>query len=161
MFVSVSLGKMHGIKVFFWFLNSNHRLEQLFGILRSMINGHLNFDCLDLRDRLADATLVQWIYSQYPEWDRSSRKLNNTVDRKNTRSWGKCWNGRRDWSMQQLKVSRCFPDLELDIDFVLETESGDDMLRPYQVQIGVLSGTQAHYNLVDLNEVEDDNNDDD
>ena len=27
------------------------------------------------------------------------------------------------------------------------------MLRPYQVQIGVLSGTQAHYNLVDLNEV--------
>ena len=106
-----------------------------------MINGHLNFNCLDLRDRLADATLVQWIYSQHPEWDRSSRKLNNTVDRKNTRSWrgdtrlsvvdeAKCWNDGRDWSIQQLKVSRCFTDLELDIDFIPETELGADMLRP-------------------------------
>ena len=73
----------------------------------------------------------------------------------------KCWNDGRDWSIQQLKVSRCFTDLELDIDFILETELGVDMLRPYQVQIGVLSGTQAHYNLVDLSEVEDDTNDDD
>ena len=52
---------MHNIKDFYFFLNSNKRIEQLFGILRSMIGGNMNFDCLDLRDRLADGVLVQWI----------------------------------------------------------------------------------------------------
>ena len=111
MFVSVSLGKMHGVKHFYFFLNSNKRIEQLFGILRSMINGNMNFDCLDFCDRVADVTIVQWIYSQHPEWDKSSRRLNNTVDRKNTRSWRgdtllsivdeeKCWNVGRDWAIE-------------------------------------------------------------
>ena len=35
------------------------------------------------------------------------------------------------------------------------------MLCPYCVHVGVLSGTQATYDLVDLNGVEDDKNDDD
>ena len=84
MFLSVTLGKLRGVDHFYFFHNTNNRLEQLFGILRSMINGNMNFDCLDLQDRIADATLVQWIYTQHPEWDRSARKLTNTVNRKNT-----------------------------------------------------------------------------
>ena len=47
----------------------------------------MNFECLDLRDRLGNAVLIQWIYTEYPEWDESSRRLTNTMDRKNTRSW--------------------------------------------------------------------------
>ena len=35
------------------------------------------------------------------------------------------------------------------------------MLRPYRVHAGVLSGTQAAYDLVNLNGVEDDNDNDD
>ena len=34
------------------------------------------------------------------------------------------------------------------------------MLRPFCAQVGVLSGTQPVYNLFDLNEAEDKNNDD-
>ena len=49
----------------------------------------------------------------------------------------------------------------MDIDFIVESEPGVDMLRPYRVHTGVLSGTQAAYDLVNLNGVEDDNNNDD
>ena len=87
MFVNVSIAKKHGI-IFFWlFLNTNKRLEELFGILRSLRRGNLNLECLDLRDRLGNAVLIQWIYTEYPEWDEPSCRLTDTMDRKNTRSW--------------------------------------------------------------------------
>ena len=86
MFTTVSLGKANGVKRFYFFLNTNKRIENLFGILQSMIRGNMNFDCLDMRDRLGDSVLIQWIYSEHPEWDRSARRLTNTMDRKNTRS---------------------------------------------------------------------------
>ena len=52
-----------------------------------MIRGNMNFDCLDVQDRLGDSVMVQWIYAEHPEWDRAPRKLTNSVDRKNTHSW--------------------------------------------------------------------------
>ena len=87
MFVNVALAKVHGIPNFWFFLNTNKRKEQLFGILRSCGRGNVNFDCLDLRDRLGDAVLIQWIYSEHPEWDKSARRVTNTIDRKNVNSW--------------------------------------------------------------------------
>ena len=59
MFISVTLAKVNGVKHFYWFLNTNKKIEEFFGILRSMRKGNLNFDCLDLRNRAADAGLVQ------------------------------------------------------------------------------------------------------
>ena len=63
MFLAVAVAKANGVEHFYWFLNTNKRLEQLFGICRSMRSGNLNFDILDLRDRLADSAVVQWIYA--------------------------------------------------------------------------------------------------
>ena len=52
-----------------------------------MHSGDMNFNCLDLRNRVADTSLVEWVYSQHPEWNRSARRLNTTLNRKNTRLW--------------------------------------------------------------------------
>ena len=152
-----------GIKDFFFFLNTNKRLEQLFGIGRSTRGGNLNFDCLDLRDRLADAVLIQWIYSKHPEWDKTSRRLNNSIDRKNVHSWRgdtkvahvdlkDCWNKGREWAVAKLSDSWAFSIDELDVNRIVNVESGVDMLRPYRIRkaIGVLAGDRAEYDLVDL-----------
>ena len=48
MFVAVSIDKLRGIEDYIFFLNTSKRLEQLFGITRSMVDGDLNFDCLGL-----------------------------------------------------------------------------------------------------------------
>ena len=95
----------------------------------------MNFYYLDLRDRLADAVLVQGIYSQHPVWDKSSSKLTNTVDRKNTRSWRadvlianvdevKCWTSDCDWALKQLRASEVFTQDTLNINLILENEPG-------------------------------------
>ena len=130
-FVNVSLAKKHGMKHFWFFLNTNKRLEQLFGILCSLRRGMLNFDCLDLRDRIGDAGLIQWIYSEYPQWDQSSRRLTNSMDRKNTRSWKgdtlvadvdkvMCWEKGKQEAVSVL--SGVFSDDELNINLILCNE---------------------------------------
>ena len=166
MFVNVSIAKKHGVKHFWFFLNTNKRLEQLFGILRSFRRGNLNFDCLDLRDRLGDAGLIQWIYSEYPEWDESSRRLTNSMDRKNTRSWKgdtvvadvdevACWAKGREEAL--LILSGVFSAEELDIKLILHNEPGVDMLRPYREQIGVLAGDRATQSeIINLDDARDD-----
>ena len=165
MLVNVALAQEHGITDFYFFLNSNKRIEQLFGISRSTRRGNLNFDCLDLRDRLGDAVLIQWIYSEHPEWDRSVRRLTNTVDRKNTHlrrgdtkvanvDITKCWNEGKTWAVAKLTESRIFQDdpTELDISQIMSNGSGINMLRPYCIErsVGVLAGDQAIYDLGDL-----------
>ena len=55
-----------------------------------------------------------------------------------------------------LRESKAFSDYELDIDLIQQNEPGVDMLRPYQVQIGVRTGDCPIYNLVDLSGEEDD-----
>jgi len=62
-------------------------MEQLFGILRLLRGGYLNFICLDLRDRIASVGLVQLTFSEFPKWDNKSRRLTSTINRKNTKSW--------------------------------------------------------------------------
>ena len=176
MFVTVSVAKKNGVKNFYFFLNTNKALEQLFGILRSMRQGTMNFDCLDLRDRIGDAGLIQWIYSEHPEWDESSRRLTNSMDRKNTRSWkgctlladvdvAKCWKQGRDDALAILKESGVFSDAEMDISTIVRDEPGVDMLRPYREQIGVLAGDEVAgvgvetMVVVDLSVVDDDEGD--
>lgn len=171
MFVSVTLAKVNGVEDFWWFLNTNKRLEQLFGITRSMRGGNLNFDCLDLRDRLADSSIVQWIFSMYPQWDEPSRRLKTTIDRKNTRSWKgdtrvananevECWKIGREQSIAYLKESGIFSDDEVNFDYILSNEPGVDMLRPYRTRVGVRAGDRVEYTFADLdNELDDEEED--
>jgi hypothetical protein len=60
----------------FWLiLLGTDRLEELFGILRTMIVNDANLDMLQLVSRLAGTTEVSNILAKYPQWDRSPRRL--------------------------------------------------------------------------------------
>jgi hypothetical protein len=61
----------------FWvILCGTDRLEELFGILRTMIGNDANLDILQLVCRLAGTTEISNILAKYPQWDRSPRRLN-------------------------------------------------------------------------------------
>ncbi|KJA12558.1 hypothetical protein HYPSUDRAFT_1096618, partial [Hypholoma sublateritium FD-334 SS-4] len=51
------------------------RLEELFGILRTMIGNDANLDIFQLASRLTGTTQVSNILAKYPQWDRSPRRL--------------------------------------------------------------------------------------
>lgn len=62
-------GKFHVI------LLGTDRLEELFGILRTMIGSDANLDMWQLASRLTGTTLVSNILAKYPQWDRAPRRL--------------------------------------------------------------------------------------
>ena len=169
MFISVTLAKVEGVTDFWWFLNTSKRIEEMFGIVRSMRRGDMSFDALGLRDRVADAGLVDYIYEQKPEWKPASRRLQSTIDRKNTISWKgdtklchvnvvECWNEGKMRALAALQDSKVFRDDDLNIELIVEREKGVDMLRPYckDKRVGVLSGDRAEYELEDLEGERDD-----
>jgi len=60
----------------FWIiLLGTDRLEELFGILRTMVGNDANLDVYQLVCRLAGTTEVSNILAKYPHWDRSPRRL--------------------------------------------------------------------------------------
>lgn len=167
MFISVTKAKKSGVEDFYWFLNTSKKIEEFFGIMRSFAGGNLNFDCLELRNRAGDAATCDWIYGQHPEWKEPSRRLTNSIDRKNVRSWRgdtkvanvnevACWNMGRDQALEILRSSRLFSANDLNINRILEMEPGVDMFRPYCRTIGVLAGDRAEYDLIDLDGEADD-----
>jgi len=56
-------------------LLATDRLEELFGILRTMVGNDANLDILQLVCRLAGTTEVSNILAKYPQWDRAPRRL--------------------------------------------------------------------------------------
>ncbi|TFK71092.1 hypothetical protein BDN72DRAFT_856481 [Pluteus cervinus] len=60
----------------FWIvLLGTDRLEELFGILRTMVGNDANSDILQLVSRLGGTTEVANILAQYPHWDRGPQRL--------------------------------------------------------------------------------------
>ncbi|KAJ7114226.1 hypothetical protein C8R44DRAFT_984314 [Mycena epipterygia] len=60
----------------FWLiLLGTDRLEELFGLIRTMIGNDANCDLLQLKDRLRGTTEVSTILAKYPHWDRGPRRL--------------------------------------------------------------------------------------
>ncbi|PPR05743.1 hypothetical protein CVT26_008496 [Gymnopilus dilepis] len=60
----------------FWItLLGTDRLEELFGILRTMVGSDANVDVLQLAERLGGTTEVSNIFAKHPEWDRAPRPL--------------------------------------------------------------------------------------
>ena len=60
----------------FWvILLGTDRLEELFGILRTMVGNDANLDILQLVSRLSGTTEVSNILAKYPHWDRAPRRL--------------------------------------------------------------------------------------
>ncbi|KAF8173643.1 hypothetical protein BJ912DRAFT_931873 [Pholiota molesta] len=70
----------------FWIiLLGTDRLEELFGILRTMIGNDANLDILQLVSRLSSTTEISNILAKYPQWDRSPRRLKlPTLSRQST-----------------------------------------------------------------------------
>ncbi len=60
---------------FYIVLLGTDRLEELFGILRTMIGNDANLDIYQLASRLTGTTQVSNILAKYPHWDRSPRRL--------------------------------------------------------------------------------------
>lgn len=56
-------------------LLATDRLEELFGILRTMVGNDTNLDILQLVCRLAGTTEVSNILAKYPHWDQAPRRL--------------------------------------------------------------------------------------
>ncbi|KAJ7753176.1 hypothetical protein B0H16DRAFT_1317014, partial [Mycena metata] len=70
----------------FWLiLLGTDRLEELFGILRTMIGNDANLDMLQLIGRLVGTTQVANILTKYPQWDRAPRRLNLPALTRNSR----------------------------------------------------------------------------
>ncbi|KAG6834094.1 hypothetical protein H0H93_011987, partial [Arthromyces matolae] len=60
----------------FWImLLGTDRLEELFGVLRTMIGTDANLDVLQIGDRITGTVEVLNILAKHPEWDRSPRRL--------------------------------------------------------------------------------------
>ena len=88
-YISVTQAQVNGVTDFWWFLNTNKRIEQFFDILWSFHRGNMNFGALNLSNRVADTSIAQWVYSQQSEWDDQPRKLKSSVDREKTLAPGK------------------------------------------------------------------------
>jgi len=76
MFFSVAKAKVDDPDGEFWLiLLGTDRLEELFGILRTMVGNDANLDILQLASCLAGTTEVSNILARYPQWDRSPHRL--------------------------------------------------------------------------------------
>ncbi|KAJ7092187.1 hypothetical protein C8R44DRAFT_554520, partial [Mycena epipterygia] len=72
----------------FWIiLLGTDRLEQLFGILRTMIGNDTNLDILQLIERITGTTECANILAKYPHWDRPPRQLPDKADHIRPPSW--------------------------------------------------------------------------
>lgn len=64
---------------FYIILLGTDRLEELFGILRTMVGNDSNLDTLQLSRRLASTTEISNIFARYPQWDKGPRRLKMPV----------------------------------------------------------------------------------
>ena len=72
----VAKAKIDDLDGEFWLiLLGTDQLEELFGILRTMVGNDANLDVLQLVSRLSGTTEVANILAKYPQWDRSPRRL--------------------------------------------------------------------------------------
>ena len=85
-YLSIAPAKHHQIDDWIFFFDTSQRLEELYGILRSMRGGDMNFDFQGLSQRIGTACALSQILSRHPEWNHPAHKINNTMDRKNTHS---------------------------------------------------------------------------
>ncbi|KAF8170124.1 hypothetical protein BJ912DRAFT_832733, partial [Pholiota molesta] len=84
---------------FYIILLGTDRLEELFGVLRTMIGNDANLDILQLVSHLTGTMEISNILTKYPQWDRSpcrlklpalshdSKELPSTVDHIKPASW--------------------------------------------------------------------------
>ena len=133
---------------------SNDLLEQLFGIVRCLTHNR-NVDALEFAERVSIASRIMDIYSRHAEWDRGARRLCETLDRVNVRSW------KGDTSVRGLVLHQLWargateahalltnhPHYDAsDLDFTVWSSDGCTMLRPFGEIVGVNELSEEVYN---------------
>lgn len=71
---------------FYIILLGTDHLEELFGILRTMIGTDANVDMKQIGERLSGVALVSSILAKHPEWDRAPRRLRLPVLTRDSRA---------------------------------------------------------------------------
>ncbi|CAN0440456.1 unnamed protein product, partial [Scytosiphon promiscuus] len=71
--------------LFLWQIGTD-ALENLFAVVRTLTHAS-NVDGKELGDRLGAAVALEEIYAKHPNWAKKSRRLNDSVDHMNVRTW--------------------------------------------------------------------------
>lgn len=74
-------------KHYYLWVASTHLLELLFGVFRTMLGALRNFDALQFEERASHACTLRSIFAKHPEWDQGSKRLKESFDHWNTKSW--------------------------------------------------------------------------
>ena len=151
---SAHLAKSLDVDEYFTFMDSDDRLEQLFGIIRTLSGQNRNFDMLELESNIGIATSIAQYFVVYPEKRRGSRKLSASLDHWNPVSWtgctktsnvdlAQCWRaGARDAAVV-LRRGGLFTEAEVDWAALANEALAPHkrtMLRPEGSEVGVLGG---------------------
>jgi len=71
--------------MFLWQIGTD-ALENLFAVVRTLTHGS-NIDGKELADRLGAAVTLEEIYAKHPNWAQKSRRLNDSTDHMNVKTW--------------------------------------------------------------------------
>lgn len=103
---SVAQMKVENITApFYIFQNSDDRLENLFGILRSLVRGMRGFDGVQFEERATGAMQVAGVFADKPHWEAPSRER-GAGDNVNPKSWT------GDTSVEHVDLKECWEDGE-------------------------------------------------
>ncbi|KAJ6623827.1 hypothetical protein B0H10DRAFT_2213199 [Mycena sp. CBHHK59/15] len=152
-YFSVAKAKKDDPEGRFWLiLLGTDRLEELFGILRTMIGNDRNLDVLQLVERITGTMEIANIFARYPHWDRPPRRLQlpvlakdgsilDCVDHLKPHSWRgdnlvanvtllTCWNrGRRLIEEEWPSLGKYFRALDNAYDITILSPLGEFILK--------------------------------
>eukprot|EP00904_Undaria_pinnatifida_P003353 jgi/Undpi1/13018/HiC_scaffold_8.g02681.m1 len=101
-------------------------LENSFAVVRTLTHAS-NVDGKELGDRLGAAVALEKIYAKHPNWAKKSRRLNDSIDHMNVKTWSEagpaggcdvrgldvvdCWNYGRRAALRVLQAHDYFADV--------------------------------------------------
>ena len=155
---SMALAKTYGYKYYFPFLDSGDRLEEGFGLVRTLSGGASGtgdgMDALQCVERLGGVNQCNTVYARNPTLQMPSRHLQATKDHMNPRSYLLSADGKKDYSRvntASVRLQFAYTDgrreaknlLEMagynnhDINWIAMGKENIDMLRPRGSFVGV------------------------
>ena len=146
----MALAKEMEIDEYFIFMDSDDRLEQLFGVLRTLHGQQRNFDMLELEQNISIACSIREYFCRYPQKALGSRKLSQSLDHWNPKSWtgctktstvdvADCWTRGAAAASRILRRGYLFSAAEVDwAAIALEPGQSRTLLKPNGYLVGVL-----------------------
>jgi hypothetical protein len=148
----VAQAKIEEIGEYYIFQDSDDRLENLFGILRTFVAAMRGMDMLMLEERISAASECARIYASRPELDPGSRRLSGSMDHHNPCSWSGCvdvtvvnlrgcWLAGRAEAKLVLMADGLFSDAQCSFDTINQNSTNVTTLKPRGERVVVFPGT--------------------